>query len=140
MFDLAVGFGVIGTILYRVDVALSDHECFVYFVVLCPGDEHFYRVTDAANTGFEANRDINAFWLAFPDIHTLANVFESLTLCANVDAASDGYNTGFITFNLGAEAFASLQLDNVEVTQRSLAVVAVDDSLVVVVVVRNMHG
>jgi hypothetical protein len=62
-------------------------------------------------------------------------VFESFTLYANVDAASDGYNTGFVTFNLGAEAFPPLQLDNVEVTQRSLAVVAVNDSLVVVIVV-----
>jgi len=73
-------------------------------------------------------------------MHALANLLESLTLYANLDAAGDGYYTGFISFNLGAETFTPLQLDDVEVTQRGPAVVAVNDRLVVVIVVRNMHG
>ena len=141
MLDLAVGLGVVGTILHQVEPVGAHIERLQHLVVFGPGDEGLGLVGGADDGHLGADRHIDAFRLAVPDIDTaVSQLGVGHALDLDIDRAGGGHDAGFVARHLIGEGLALLQLDDVEIVERNTSVLDIDDRLVLIVVGRNMHG
>jgi len=141
MLDLAVGLGVVGAILHQIEPVGAHVERLQHLVVFGPGDEGFGLVGGADNRHLGANRHIDAFRFAVPDIDTaVSQLGVGDTLDLDIDRAGGGHDAGLIARHLIGEGLALLQLDDVEIVERNPGILDIDNRLVLIVVGRNMHG
>ena len=140
VLDLAVGLGVVRTVLHQVEFVGAHRERLQRTVVAGSGNEDFRFVTGCDEARFGPGRHIDPFGFSIPDIYrAVADGLERLAFDLYVDGPCGRDDASLVTGYRIFEGLAFPKFDDVEVIERYARVIDIDDRFVAVVKRRYVH-
>ena len=140
MFDFSMCFGVVASILHRVDILASHYKRFKHLIESRATHKDFAIIYGGLLSG-HPDWNVNGVWLTIPNINAASTDIGSAPLANhNIDDARGWNDAAFVVGQVVRERLTRFQFDNIEENQRRDGIIDVHDRLVFVVEWRDVHG